>query len=40
MNKDKFIDYATATLFTLIGLVTIAVTSALAYRLVMWIMGG
>lgn len=40
MNFDKFPEYATAAVFILIGLIVLAVTSAVTYRLVMWIIGG
>ena len=40
MKADKFGEYATAALFTLIGLVVLAITSAVVYRLIMWIIGG
>lgn len=40
MNTDKFAEYATAALFILIGLVVLAITSAVTYRLIMWIIGG
>lgn len=37
---NKFPEYATAFVFILAGLVILAVTSAVVYRLVMWIIGG
>lgn len=40
MNSNKFAEIATAALFILIGLVVLAITSAVTYRLIMWIIGG
>ena len=40
LEKDYIGEYATAALFTLIGLVVLAITSAVVYRLIMWIIGG
>ena len=40
MNTDKFTKYVAVAIVTLIGLVVLAITSAVTYRLIMWIIGG
>ena len=39
MNQDKFVQYATAITLIVIGRVVLALTSAVTYKLVMWIIG-
>ena len=39
MNKDNFAEIATAAILILIGLVITAITFAVTYRLIMWIIG-
>ena len=40
MNTDKFTKYVAVAIFTLIVLAVLAITSAVTYRLIMWIIGG
>lgn len=37
--KDKAAEYFTLTLFIMIGLVGLAITGAITYRIVLWIVG-
>ena len=39
MNKDNFAEIATAAILILIGLVITAITFAVTYRLITWIIG-
>lgn len=39
MNKDNFVEIATAAILILIGLVITGITFAVTYRLIMWIIG-
>lgn len=40
MYDEKIINFVTATLFVLLTLIVISVSTAATYKLIMWIIGG